>query len=367
LKKIFIVTGETSGDKIASIIVSKLQEYNKNIIFKAVGGSNLKKQNVDCIFDIGEIAFMGIVDVVKNFLFIKRKFDLTVKEILKFNPDIILSVDSPDFSFRILKKIKNINPKIKTFHVVAPQVWAWRENRKKTLNQFIDHLFLLFPFEKKYFDGFINNTFVGHPFFFKKLNFSNDNNNLNYISICPGSRLTEIKTLMPLFISLVQKLKVKFNYKFHIPAASEKTKLIENFLLSNQINDFKITTHEDEKNYYFRRSVLSIAKSGTIALDIMKNLSPLIVIYKTSWLNYFLIKPFVKVKFGNIINIIKDEMIVPELIQSDCNLDKLYNLTLNFLENDKLRLDHIKSYIEVINQNLILNDGLDKLIQKLEI
>jgi len=367
LKKIFIITGEASGDKIASIVASKLQGYNKNIIFKAVGGSNLKKQNVDCIFDISEIAFMGIVDVVKNFLFIKRKFDITVKEILKFNPDIILSVDSPDFCFRILKKIKNINPKIKTYHIVAPQVWAWRENRKKYLNKFIDHLFLLFPFEKKYFDGLIDNTFIGHPFFLKKLNIGYKTNNLNYISICPGSRLTEIKTFMPLFIGLVQKLKTKFNYIFHIPSTFEKTKLIENFFLLSQIKNYKITTHEDEKNYYFRHSVLSIAKSGTIALDIMRNLSPLIVIYKTSWLNFFLIKPLVKVKFGNIINIIKDEMIVPELIQSDCTLDKLYSLTLNFLENDKLRLDNINSYIDVINKNLILTDGLDKLIQKLEI
>jgi len=367
LKKIFIITGEASGDKIASIVVSKIQEHNKNIIFRGVGGQNLKKQNIDCIFDISEIAFMGIVDVVKNFLFIKNKLDLTIKEIFKFNPDVILSVDSPDFSFRILKKIKNINPKIQTFHIVAPQVWAWRENRKKYLNKFIDHLFLLFPFEKIYFDGLIDNTFIGHPFFLKKLNINNLTNNLDYISICPGSRFSEIKTFMPLFIGLVQKLKNKFNYKFHIPTTFEKTKLIESFFLSNQISDFKITTHEDEKNYYFRHSVLSIAKSGTIAFDIMKNCSPLIVIYKTSWLNYFLIKPLVKVKFGNIINIIKDKMVVPELIQSDCNLDKLYNLTLNFLENDKLRLDNIKNYIEVINQNLILRDGLDKLIQKLEI
>ena len=164
-KKIFIITGESSGDKIGSLVIKKLKEKNLDIQFLAIGGENIKSEKIDCIFDIKDIAYMGFIDVLINIFSIKAKIDLTVKKIVEFNPDVIFSIDSPDFSFRILNNVKNINNNIKKIHLVAPQVWAWRENRKKKLYKFIDHLLLLFPFEKRYFDGFIRNSFVGHPFF----------------------------------------------------------------------------------------------------------------------------------------------------------------------------------------------------------
>ena len=163
-KKIFIITGESSGDKIASYIINHIKNNNSEIEFLAIGGENIKSQRVNCIFDIKDIAFMGIIDVLKNVISIKNKIDFTIKKIIEFNPQIVLSIDSPDFSFRVLKKVKNINSNIKTIHLVAPQVWAWRENRKKKLYKFIDHLLLLFEFEKIFFDSFIKNTFIGHPF-----------------------------------------------------------------------------------------------------------------------------------------------------------------------------------------------------------
>ena len=163
-KKIFIITGESSGDKIASLIIKKLKEKILDIQILAIGGENIKSEKIDCIFDIKDIAYMGFIDVLKNLFSIKEKINLTVKKILEFNPDVVFSVDSPDFSYRVLNKVKNANNKIRTVHLVAPQVWAWRENRKKIIYKFIDHLLLLFPFEKKYFEGLIRNSFVGHPF-----------------------------------------------------------------------------------------------------------------------------------------------------------------------------------------------------------
>ena len=149
-KKIFIITGESSGDKIASLVIKKIKEKSPEVKFLAIGGENIQSEKIDCVFDIKEIAYMGFIDVLKNIFIIKKKIDIVVKKIIEFNPDLIFSIDSPDFSFRVLKKVKDINNKIKTIHLVAPQVWAWRENRKKILYKFIDHLLLLFPFEKKY-------------------------------------------------------------------------------------------------------------------------------------------------------------------------------------------------------------------------
>ena len=361
-KKIFIISGESSGDKIGSLVIKKLKEKNLNIQFLAIGGENIKSEKIDCIFDIKDIAYMGFIDVLKNIFSIKAKINLTVKKILEFSPDVIFSIDSPDFSFRILNKIKNINNKIKTVHLVAPQVWAWRENRKKILRKFIDHLLLLFPFEKQYFEGFIKNSFVGHPFFdFSVFKINKiENKNKKYFTLCPGSRNSELKTFMPIFIEVIKKINLNNNFIFHIPTSENNKNLINDYLLKSKINNFVITTNENEKNFYIKDSILTISKSGTITLDICKNQCPLIVVYKTSWLNYLLIKPFVKTKFGNILNIIAQKEVIPELIQNQCNTKEIYGIAKKFIESDLLRKKLVNEYTKVL-ETLIVPDCLEKI------
>ena len=164
MKKIFILTGEPSGDRLASSIISKLKTQNSNIEYLSVGGSYLKNIGISSIFDLKDITYLGFTTVLLNIFKIRKKINYTVKEIIKFNPDILLSVDSPDFTLRVAEKVKTLNKNIKTIHYVAPQVWIWRKNRVKKIKKFIDHILLLFNFEKKYFDiENIKNTFVGHP------------------------------------------------------------------------------------------------------------------------------------------------------------------------------------------------------------
>jgi lipid-A-disaccharide synthase len=361
-KKIFIITGESSGDKIGALVIKKLKEKNLDIQFLAIGGENIKSEKIDCIFDIKDIAYMGFIDVLINIFSIKAKIDLTVKKIVEFNPDVIFSIDSPDFSFRILNKVKNINNKIKKIHLVAPQVWAWRENRKKKLYKFIDHLLLLFPFEKKYFDGFVRNSFVGHPFFdFSVFKINKlENKDKKYFTLCPGSRNTELKTFMPIFVEVIKKINLNNNFIFHIPASENNKNFINNYLQKSKIDNFIITTNEKEKNFYIKDSILTISKSGTITLDICKNQCPLIVVYKTSWLNFLLIKPFVKTKYGNILNIIAQKEIIPELIQDNCNADEIYKLAKEFIENDLLRKNLVDDYTKIL-ETIIVPDSLEKI------
>ena len=361
-KKIFIITGESSGDKIGSLVIKKLKEKNLDIQFLAIGGENIKSEKIDCIFDIKDIAYMGFIDVLMNIFSIKAKINLTVKKILEFNPDVIFSIDSPDFSFRILNKVKNINNKIKKIHLVAPQVWAWRENRKKKLYKFIDHLLLLFPFEKKYFDGFVRNSFVGHPFFdFSVFKINKlENKDKKYFTLCPGSRNSELKTFMPIFVEVIKKINLKNNFIFHIPSSEINKNFINDYLKKSKIDNFIITTNEKEKNFYIKDSILTISKSGTITLDICKNQCPLIVVYKTSWLNYLIIKPFVKTKYGNILNIIAQKEIIPELIQDKCNADEIYKLAKEFIENDLLRKNLVDDYTKIL-ETIIVPDSLEKI------
>ena len=152
MKKIFILTGEPSGDRLASAVVTKLKSQNPKIDYLSVGGTHIKKLGIETIFDLKEITYLGFTSVLLDIFNIKKKINKTVEEIIKFNPDILFSVDSPDFTLRVAEKVKKINNNIKTIHYVAPQVWVWRKNRVKKIKKFIDHILLLFNFEKKYFD-----------------------------------------------------------------------------------------------------------------------------------------------------------------------------------------------------------------------
>ena len=151
MKKIFILTGEPSGDKLASKVILKLKYDNPNIKYLCVGGIHLNSLGIKSIFDLKEITYIGFTSVLLNIFKIKNIINETVNEIIKFNPDILFSVDSPDFTLRVAEKVKKHNKKIKTIHYVAPQVWAWRGGRVKKFKKFLDHILLLFNFEKKYF------------------------------------------------------------------------------------------------------------------------------------------------------------------------------------------------------------------------
>ena len=148
MKKIFVLTGEPSGDKLASTVISKLNESHTNIDYLSVGGIHLNKLGIKSIYDLKEITFIGFTSVIINLFKIRNKINETVKKIIEFKPDILFSVDSPDFTLRVAEKVKKINPNIKTIHYVAPQVWIWREGRIKKFKKFLDHVLLLFNFEK---------------------------------------------------------------------------------------------------------------------------------------------------------------------------------------------------------------------------
>ncbi len=164
MKKIFVLTGEPSGDILASKVIHKLKNSSPDIEYLSVGGEHLKALGIKSIYDLKEITYLGFTKVLFNVFKINKKIKETVNKIIEFNPDILFSVDSPDFTLRVAKLVKKKNANIKNIHYVAPQVWLWRKGRIKKIKKFIDHILLLFDFEKKYFDKEnVNSTFVGHP------------------------------------------------------------------------------------------------------------------------------------------------------------------------------------------------------------
>ena len=353
MKKIFILTGEASGDKLASTVISKLKEHDDSIEYLSVGGSNLLRLGVKSIFNLSEITYIGFTSVFFNILKIKKKIDFTVNEILKFDPDIIFSVDSPDFTLRVSEKVKKIKSNIKIIHYVAPQVWIWRENRVKKFKKFVDHFLLLFDFEKKYFDKEnIKSTFVGHPLLEKKnsrIDISNISKGKKIISLFAGSRLSELKTLLPILIDFIKLMNEKFDDYTYVFHATEENKDLLNKILGNfNLTNIEVISEKNIKSEILLNSIFAVAKSGTVSLEICNAKVPSIIIYKINFINFLIMKFLVKVNFANIINIINNKEVIPELLQSECNSKEIYKSVVYFLKNP----DFAKKQVDICSRTL---------------
>ena len=357
MKKIFILTGEPSGDKLASTVISQLKLTNPDIQYLSVGGSHLKSLGIKSIFNLNEITFMGFTSVLLNIFKIINRINKTVEEIIKFNPDILFSVDSPDFTLRVAEKIKKINYNIKTIHYVAPQVWIWREGRVKNYKKFVDHVLLLFNFEKKYFDKEnVKNTFVGHPLLEKNDKSKTDLSSLiskhkKIISIFPGSRKSETNVLLPILCNFIIMMNKKFKeYTFVFHSTDENKYLINNFIRNYNFENCDVISDENVKSQILKNSIFAVSKSGTISLEICNAGIPSIIIYKINMINYFIMKSLVKVKFANIINIINRKEVIPELLQSECNAKEIFKSVVYFLNNPNIMRE------QIINCNNTLNE-----------
>jgi lipid-A-disaccharide synthase len=343
MKKIFILTGEPSGDKLASTVISRLKLENPEIEYLSVGGTHLKNLGIKSIYNLKEITYLGFTSILFNIFKIKSKINKTVEEIVKFNPDILLSVDSPDFTLRVAERVKKINNNIKTIHYVAPQVWVWRKNRVKKIKKFIDHILLLFEFEKKYFDEeSIKNTFVGHPLIERNQSNKTLIENIlpkdkKIISLFPGSRNSEINVLLPILLDFVKLMNQKHNqYFFYIHATEENKNLILQQIKNFNFDNIDIVSDENIKSKVLSKSIFAVAKSGTVSLQICNFNVPSIIIYKLSFINFMIFKLLVNVRFANIINIINDREVIPELLQKECNPNEIYRSVIYFLKNPDL-------------------------------
>ena len=359
MKKIFILTGEPSGDKLAAEVIKELKKINNDIEYLSVGGQHLNSIGIKSIYDQKDITYIAFTDILLNIFKIKSKINETVKKIIDFSPDILFSVDSPDFTLRVSKIIKLKKPNIKTIHFIAPKVWAWREGRVKKMKSYLDHILLLFYFEKKYFEKEkLKNTFVGHPILDNTKQEKIEINKLlkdKIISIFPGSRLSELKIHTPILIEFIKKMnakKINYNYIFH--ATQNSKEYLSLIIKKNNLENVDLISNENIKIATIKKSVFAIVKSGTVSLEVCKYGIPSIIIYKMNFINFLIAKSFLKIKFANMINIINDKEIIPELLQNECNSDEIYravNYLLNKPELINEQLKKVNKTIEGLRSN----------------
>lgn len=348
MAKIAILAGEPSGDLIASQLMSHISSKVKNTEFIGVGGPLMKKQGLSSFFDYSKLSLYGVFQVIPNIpnlIFLRYKL---INYLKNEKPDIFIGVDAPDFNFYIEKKLKQSG--IPTFHYVAPSVWAWRPNRVYKIKKTTDHIFSIFPHEKPLFEKVgVETTFVGHPLantipFQSNMNKYRKVLKLNreelVIALLPGSRMGELKAHTDTLLETARiLLRVYPDAKFLIPTNNDKNmNFIKGRIKKNHTKNIKLIKGMVEE--ILSSTNIAIAASGTASLQIALYKKPMIVIYKGSWISYFIWKMVRLIPNVSLPNILLKENFVPEMLQ--------HRATPNLLSEKACEIIKDKKYLKKI-------------------
>lgn len=340
--KYFFLAGEASGDLHASKVIAELHKLDVNCEVVGWGGDLMQRSGCKILKHIQELAFMGIMEVVKNLPQIMSNFNLVKKQILKFNPDVIVFVDYPGFNLRLAKWTKHKG--FKNAYYIAPKAWAWKEGRAEKIEKYIDHLFCILPFEGNFFSKWdIPLTYVGNPSAeaideeIRKPSTLNDD---KIIALLPGSRLQEIKRMLPVMLEAVKEFS---DYQIYIAQAPNLNQ--ETYLPFLHNKNIKLLQH---KTYdILKVADAALVTSGTATLETALFKVPQIVCYKTGPIFYSLAKWVLKIKYISLVNLILDKKAIPELIQAECNSLTISSNLRNIIENDSIRAEMLKDYAEL--------------------
>lgn len=337
---IYIIAGEASGDFLGSHLIRSLYCLKPHLKIQGIGGSLMKKEGLESLFPMEKISLMGITEIVPHIPQLYKLIKLTIRDIVRSKPKVLVTIDSPGFCYRVAQSVKKLIPNLKIVHYVAPSVWAWRQNRAYKLSQFVDHLLTLFPFEPPYFliHG-LKTTFVGHPLTEQSLSVEQGfrdrlkiPKNAVILNLLAGSRENEIKKLIPVFCKTVQRLSKSLPHLFILaPTLPMFESLIETALLKTQLPHRVITDPFDKYNS-FRISDVALAASGTVSLELALANLPMVIAYKISFLTYWIAKFLIKINNVCLVNVLLNKRIIPEYLQRDCHEKNLAPCLESLLE-----------------------------------
>jgi len=368
--KIFIIAGEDSGDKLGSAIIDSLREaFDGSINFVGIGGNGMMNRGLDSIFPMSDLSVMGLVEIALQYSNLKNRLDQTIQSILDEKPDILLTIDAPEFCFRVAKKIKLLNKNIPIAHYVAPSVWAWRPNRAKKISEFVDHILALFPFEPRYFrDVGIKCDFVGHPIVTESLadeesiaEFKNEYSLADEpIILClPGSRKSEIDRLMPVFGETLEKFSnILPSARFVLPSTPNIYEYSKKYLGSMPKDIIFLSPEKIGIDKYlkfkkasFKISSLALAASGTVSLELAANNTPMVIGYDMGFLSRQIIGLMLKTETVNLVNLITGNRNIPECLGANFKSENLFMEMVRVYSNNQNQIKDFRTTMDLLGQN----------------
>jgi lipid-A-disaccharide synthase len=339
---VYIVAGEASGDVLGARLMRAMRAQRGGLTFAGIGGDRMAEQGLESLFPMHELALMGLAEVLPKIRKLKRRMDETVADITARRPAVIVTIDSPGFALRLLRRIAPLG--LKRVHYVAPQVWAWRENRVKEYPGLWDRLLCLLPFEPAFFAGHgLAAEFVGHPVLESGAE-TGDAARFRVahgiageampIILMPGSRVTEITRLMPIFAEALHRLEVRFpNLVPIMPVAASVAPRVT-AAVSDWDNKPILVTDVADKHDAFAAARVALTKSGTSTLELALAGVPMVVAYRVNPITAAIVRRVVKVSYAAMVNLLAGREVVPELIQQHCTSERLAAEVTRLIENE---------------------------------
>lgn len=319
-RKIVILAGEESGDVLGGRLIHALKAQG-DFAITGVGGTTMMQNGMDSLFPMQDLSVMGLIEIMPRLPLLIKRIRQTVRHIIHTQPDIVVTIDSPDFCKRVVKKARKKCPRTKFIHYVAPTVWAWRQGRAKTMAEIFDGLICLFPFEPSYFERHgLKAQYCGHPVIETFAAIPPQSRLDDHILILPGSRKGEIKRMAPVFAETFKRLHaLNPSLEGRIVALPHLKEMIEEHFLGMNVT----YVSPDDRYQAFMKAPFALATSGTVGLELAVAECPHIIAYKTNPLTWWILKRMVRVKYAHLANIMEDREVIPECLQDQCNPDAI--------------------------------------------
>ncbi len=361
----FLVACEPSGDLLGARLMSALKKlFNGQVRFEGVGGERMQAEGLNTLFQQSELALFGLVELLPKIPHVLKRLEETVEAAKRIKPDAVITIDGPDFCFRLAKKLKG--QKIPLIHYVAPTVWAWRPGRAKKIAKLYDHLLAILPFEPPYFEKVgLPCTFVGHTVmeqgadkgdaerFYKEMNVPR---NMKIITVLPGSRRSEIKRLAPVFAETLKHLQpLTEGFKVIVPTVPQVLDFLGPYLKNWPIKPL-VLIGDQQKYDAFAASHVSLAASGTVALELALAKTPHIIAYKLNPITVLLYRWFIKVKYANLTNLLLNRLVVPEFLQEFCAPEAMSKKLFELWSDASARNNQRKAFDEI--KTMLINGDM---------
>jgi lipid-A-disaccharide synthase len=364
---IFFVTGEPSGDALGGALIAALrQRIGGRLRIAGIGGERMRDQGLESLVPLGDLAIMGVAEVLPRAPVILRRVRETVRAIRTLCPDAVVTIDSSGFSWRIAQRLRRRGETLPLIHYVAPMVWAWRAGRARRMARWYDHLMTLLPFEPPYFERVgLSCCYVGHPVLesgadrgdgsrFRAAHGLTEKDAL--ITVLPGSRAGEVRRLLPIFGSALSHLKSVIGpFRVVVPTVATVAATVAGASAAWPGNPI-IVQQPDEKYDAFAASRVALAASGSVALELALAGLPMVVGYRLNRLTELFLDRVLKVRQVNLVNLLLGERLVCELLGPNCTPERLAASLAELIRDERVRTTHRHGYDKVVRR--LEGDGM---------